>query len=75
MGGVPTDSTGAVLIDSVMTGKIAGSRIVYARTTITAARDEIRRLQYAYSNGVVIYLNGRPLAFAMNPGGLQAASA
>jgi hypothetical protein len=71
VGGVPRDSTGAVLIDSVMTGKIAGSRIVYARTTITAARDEIRRLQYAYSNGVVIYLNGRPLAFAMNPGGLR----
>ena len=71
VGGVPTDSTGAVLIDSVMTGKIAGSRIVYARTTISAARDETRRLQYAYSNGLVIYLNGRPLAFAMNPGGLR----
>ena len=70
-GGVPTDSTGAVLTDSVMTGKVAGSRIVYARTSITAARDEIRRMQYAYSNGVVIYLNGRPLAFAMNPGGLR----
>ena len=71
VGGVPRDSTGAVLIDSVMTGRIAGSRIVYARTTVTAARDETRRLQYAYSNGVVIYLNGRPLAFAMNPGGLR----
>ena len=70
-GGVPRDSTGAVLVDSVMTGKIAGSRIVYARTTVTAARDETRRLQYAYNNGVVIYLNGRPLAFAMNPGGLR----
>jgi hypothetical protein len=71
VGGVPRDSTGAVLIDSVMTGKIAGSRIVYARATITAAHRETRRLQYAYSNGVVIYLNGRPLAFAMNPGGLR----
>jgi hypothetical protein len=71
VGGVPRDSTGAVLIDSVMTGKIAGSRIVYARTTVTAAHDETRRMQYAYSNGVVIYLNGRPLAFAMNPGGLR----
>ena len=71
VGGVPRDSTGAVLIDSVMTGKIAGSRIVYARTTVTAARDETRRMQYAYSNGVVIYVNGRPLAFAMNPGGLR----
>jgi hypothetical protein len=70
-GGVPRDSTGAVLVDSVMTGKIEASRVVYARTTITAARDELRRLQYAYSNGTVIYLNGRPLAFAMNPGGLR----
>ena len=72
---MPRDSTGAVLVDSVMTGKIAGSRIVYARTTVTAARDEIRRMQYAYSNGAVVYLNGRPLAFAMNPGGLRGASA
>jgi hypothetical protein len=71
VGGVPTDSTGAVLVDSVMTGKMARSRIVYARTTITAAHDETRRLQYAYGNGVVIYLNGRPLVFAMNPGGLR----
>ena len=71
VGGVPRDTAGAVLIDSVMTGKIAGSRIVYARATITAAHDETRRMQYAYSNGVVIYLNGRPLAFAMNPGGLR----
>jgi hypothetical protein len=70
-GGVPRDSTGAVLTDSVMTGRIAGSRIVYARTTITASRDELRRLQFAYGNGIVIYLNGRPLAFAMNPGGLR----
>jgi hypothetical protein len=54
-----------------MTGKIAGSRIVFARTTIAAPRDEVRRMQYAYANGVVIYLNGRPLVFAMNPGGLR----
>jgi hypothetical protein len=71
VGGVPRDSSGAVLTDSVMTGKIAGSRIVYARTTVTVGHDEIRRLQYAYSNGVVIYLNGQPLVFAMNPGGLR----
>jgi hypothetical protein len=71
VGGVPRDSTGAVLADSVMTGRIEGSRVVYARTTITTARDETRRMQYAYSNGVVVYLNGRPLAFAMNPGGLR----
>jgi hypothetical protein len=71
VGGVPTDSTGAVLVDSVMTGKIEGSRIVYARTTVTSDRDEIRRLHYTYANGIVIYLNGKPLAFAMNPGRLR----
>jgi hypothetical protein len=71
VGGVPRDSTGAVLVDSVMTGRIAGSRIVYGRATIAAPRDETRRLHYAYSNGVVVYLNGRPLAFAMNPNGLR----
>jgi hypothetical protein len=71
VGGVPRDQNGLVLEDSVMTGKMAGERIVYARTTITASTDEVRRLQYAYGNGVVIYLNGRPLAFGMNPGGLR----
>ena len=71
-GGVPVDpTTHAVLVDSVMTGKVAGSRIVYARTTIESPRAELRRLQYSYSDGVVIYLNGRPLALAMNPQGLR----
>lgn len=70
-GSVPRDTAGNVLEDSVMTGKMAGSKVVYARTTITAARDEVRRLEFAYGNGVVIYLNGRPLFFAMNPGGFR----
>ncbi|HTT67861.1 MAG TPA: hypothetical protein VMF70_07530 [Gemmatimonadales bacterium] len=69
--GLPTDSTGAILADSVMTGRIAGAKLVFARTTIVADRDGIRRLQYGYNNGVVVYANGRPLVFAMNPGGLR----
>jgi hypothetical protein len=69
---VPIDATThGVLTDSVMTGKVAGSRIVYARATVDAPRDELRRMQFCYSDGVVIYLNGRPLAFAMNPPGLR----
>jgi hypothetical protein len=28
-------------------------------------------MQYAYANGVVVYLNGKPLALAMNPGRLR----
>jgi hypothetical protein len=63
--------TQAILTDSVMTGKIAGSRIVYARTSIDSPRDEIRRLQFCYSDGVVIYVNGRPLTFQMNPQGFR----
>jgi hypothetical protein len=50
---------------------MAASDTTNARTTVTAARDEIRRMQYAYSDGVVVYLNGGPLAFAMNPSGLR----
>ena len=70
--GLPIDpKADTVLTDSVMTGKVAGSGIVYARATIDAPRDELRRLHYCYSDGVVVYLNRRPLAFAMNPAGLR----
>lgn len=70
--GLPIDARAdTILTDSVMTGKVAGSRIVYARATIDARRKELRRMQYCYSDGVAIYLNGRPLAFAMNPAGLR----
>ena len=71
IGRLPVDSAGFIIGDSVMTGRIPGSRVVYARTTIVAARDGIRRLQFGYNNGVVIYANGRPLVMAMNPGGLR----
>lgn len=71
-GGLPADPrTREVLADSVMTGKLPGSRIVYARTTIDSPRDELRRLQFCYSDGVVIYVNGQPVAFAMNPQGFR----
>jgi hypothetical protein len=71
VGSMPRDSSGAVLVDSVMTGRVVGERIVYARTTLTSPRAETRRLEFSYNNGIVIYLNGRPLFFAMNPGGLR----
>ena len=60
-----------VMVDSIMTGTVAGSRIVYARTTLESRQREIRCLHFEYSDGVVIYLNGRPVAFAMNPAGLR----
>ena len=64
----PVDpKTREVLVDSVMTGRIAGSRIVYGRATVNASRDGLRRLFFTYSDGIVLYVNGRPIAFAMNP--------
>ena len=70
--GVPVDSlTHEVKVDSVMGGRVRGTKVVYARTTLQSPRDETRRLQFTYSDGITIYLNGRPLYFGMNPQGLR----
>ena len=69
---LPANSaTNEALADSVMAGRVAGSRVVFARTIVDADRAEVRRLQYGYSDGVVIYVNGEPLVFAMNPQNLR----
>jgi hypothetical protein len=69
---VPVDpATSEVNVDSVMGGRVRGTKVVYARTTLQASRDETRRLQFAYSDGITIYLNGQPLYFGMNPQGLR----
>ena len=70
--GVPFDTvTRDVDADSVMRGRVRGTRVVYARTDLQAARDELRRMQFGYSDGIVIYLNGQPLYFGMNPQNLR----
>jgi hypothetical protein len=69
---VPVDSvTRAVDADSVMGGRVRGTKVVFARTTIDSPGAETRRLQFSYSDGMAIYLNGRPLYFGMNPQGLR----
>lgn len=69
---VPVDSaTHAVNADSVMGGHVRGTKVVFARTTLESPRDEIRRLRFAYSDGITIYLNGQPLYLGMNPQGLR----
>lgn len=63
----PRDPTSrAVLYDSMMTGRVKGTKVVYARTFITAEREELRRMQFGYSDGVVIHINGQPLFFGLN---------
>jgi hypothetical protein len=69
---LPVDPrTRAVMTDSVMTGKVAGSKVVYARATIDSPRDEIRRMEFCYSDGAVIYVNGQRTSFSMNPQGFR----
>ena len=53
--------------DSVMGGRVRNTKVVYARTTIHADRDGLRRMQFGYSDGMEIFLNGQPLYFGMNP--------
>ena len=68
MANIPVDpATHAVLADSVMGGRVAGTKVVLARTTIIAERDSLTRLRFGYSDGVVIFCNGTPLYFGMNP--------
>lgn len=70
--GVPVDSvTHAVNVDSVMGGRVRGTKVVFARTTLESTRDEIRRMQFGFSDGITIYLNGQPLYFGMNAQGLR----
>ncbi len=38
-----------------------GMKLLYARTTITSDRDQIRKLSIGYSDDVCVFLNGQPL--------------
>ena len=38
-----------------------GTKLIYARTTITADKDEVRKLALGYSDEVSVFLNGRIL--------------
>ena len=69
---LPTDpETRQPLVDSIVAGRVVGSKVVFARTTIDAPRKAVRRLSIAYSDGATVYLNGEPLFTGMNPQGLN----
>jgi hypothetical protein len=42
-------------------GPVAGSKVVFARTSIRSDRDQVRKLKLGYSDEVVVFLNGKPL--------------
>jgi len=47
------------------------SQVVFARTTVVADRDEVRRMWIGYSDDVVVYLNGHPLYEGRNSMGFR----
>ena len=70
--GIPIDqATGAPMVDSVMGGRVSGSNVVFARATIQSDRAGLRRMLLGYSDGAVVYCNGQPLFFGMNPSRLR----
>jgi len=42
-------------------GDVRGGKVVFARTTIHADRDEIRKMNFGYSDEAVLFLNGAPI--------------
>ena len=46
---------------SEMEGLVPGSRVVFARTTIPSARQQLRGMWLGYSDEAVVYLNARPV--------------
>ena len=70
-GGPHDSASGAILEDSVMDGRVSGTQVVLARTVIDSDRDQLRRLYFGYANGVVVFVNGKPLYFGTNPYGLR----
>ena len=60
--GAPSD------VDSLMHGRVAGAKVVFARTEIMADRDRLQLLHFGYSiDNVVIYCNGQPIFSGVNP--------
>jgi len=57
--------------DSVLGGRVAGSKVVYARTVINAPRAGMRLVQFGFSDAVVIYCNGVPLYNGTHPSGFR----
>jgi hypothetical protein len=58
---VPLEPSRWQATDSVLNGRVTGSKVVYARTVITTPRAGLRRMHVGFSDGMVVYCNGVPL--------------
>ena len=58
-------------IDAIMSGRVAGSKVVYARAIVDASSAGFRRMHIGFSDGVVVFCNGAPLFFGQRAMGVQ----
>ena len=58
-------------LDAIMSGRVAGSKVAYARTTIDVAAAGYRRMHIGFSDGIVVFCNGAPLYFGERAMGVQ----
>ena len=54
-----------------LAGQVPGTRVVFARTTLSAAEAQRVRLHFGYTDNVEVFLNGEPLFMGMNPLGMR----
>jgi hypothetical protein len=65
---VPLASNARTASDSIRFEPFLGrASVVFGRAVIQSDRDQIKRMHFGYSDGVVIYCNGTPIFFGMNP--------
>ena len=58
-------------VEAILGGRVAGSKVVYARTTIDATAAGYRRMHIGFSDGIVVFCNGAPLYFGEHAMGVQ----
>ena len=57
--------------EAQLRGRVPGTRFVFARTIIHSGRDEIRKMNFGYSDQVVVYLNSKPIYAGNNTIGFR----
>jgi hypothetical protein len=58
---VNVSRTHAKISTEARTDQSAGKDLIYARTTVVSATNELRKLHFGYSDGITIFLNGEPI--------------
>jgi len=57
--------------ETFLHGPIPSARFVFARTTIHSDRDQIRKMNFGYSDEIVVYLNSKPIYAGNNTIGFR----